>query len=36
MIRRLSEANIQRDPDYVQDVLDCLESLNEGWKAITA
>jgi flagellar protein FliS len=36
MIRRLAEANIRRDPDYIQDVIDCLESLNEGWKAITA
>jgi flagellar protein FliS len=36
LIRRLSEANIRRDPDYIQDVIDCLESLNEGWKAITA
>ena len=35
MIRRLSEANIKRDPRLVQDVIDLLDELNQGWKAIT-
>jgi flagellar secretion chaperone FliS len=34
MVRRLSEANIQRNPAYLRDVIGCLESLNEGWKAV--
>jgi flagellar protein FliS len=35
MLRHLGEANAQRDPQRIQDVIDCLEDLNEGWKAIT-
>jgi flagellar secretion chaperone FliS len=35
MVRRLSEANIKRDPRLVQDVIDLLDELNQGWKAIT-
>jgi flagellin-specific chaperone FliS len=35
MIRRLSEANIKKDPRLIQDVIDLLEELNQGWKAIT-
>jgi flagellar secretion chaperone FliS len=35
MIRRLSEANIKRDPRLIQDVIDLLDELNQGWKAIT-
>ena len=35
MIRHLSEANTRRDPQRIQDVIDCLKDLNEGWKAIT-
>jgi len=32
---RLSEANIQKDPDKISEVIKLLEELNEGWKAIT-
>jgi flagellar protein FliS len=35
MLRHLAEANVQRDPVRIQDVIDCLQDLNEGWKAIT-
>ncbi len=35
MIRHLSQANTHRDPQRIQDVIDCLKDLNEGWKAIT-
>jgi len=35
MIRHLNEANVHRDPQRIQDVIDCLKDLNEGWKAIT-
>jgi len=35
MIRHLGEANTRRDPQRIQDVIDCLKDLNEGWKAIT-
>ena len=35
MIRHLGEANAQRDPQRIQDVIDCLKDLNEGWKAIS-
>ncbi len=35
MIRRLSEANIKRDPRLVQDVIDLMDELNQSWKAIT-
>jgi len=35
MIRHLGEANLRRDPQRVQDVIDCLKDLNEGWKAIS-
>jgi len=35
MIRRLSEANIKKEPRLIQDVIDLLEELNQGWKAIT-
>jgi len=33
-IRHLNEANIHRDTQRIQDVIDCLKDLNEGWKAI--
>jgi len=35
MIRHLSEANTHRDPQRIQEVIDCLRDLNEGWKAIS-
>jgi flagellar protein FliS len=34
MVRRLSEANIKKDPRLIQDVIDLLEELNQGWKAV--
>jgi flagellar secretion chaperone FliS len=34
LVRHLSEANIERNPTPIQDAIDCLESLNEGWKTI--
>ncbi len=33
-IRHLGEANLHRDTQRIQDVIDCLKDLNEGWKAI--
>jgi flagellar protein FliS len=35
MFRHLTEANSRRDPERIQDVIDCLTDLNEGWKAIS-
>jgi flagellar protein FliS len=35
MIRHLGEANIHRDPRRIQNVIECLQSLNEGWKSVT-
>jgi flagellar protein FliS len=34
MLRRLSEANIKKDPRLIQDVIDLLDELNQGWKAV--
>jgi flagellar protein FliS len=34
MNRRLSEANIKRDPQMVQEVITLMEELNQSWKAI--
>lgn len=35
MFRHLNEANTHRDPQRIQDVIDCLTDLNEGWKAVS-
>ncbi|MGC9453864.1 MAG: flagellar export chaperone FliS [Phycisphaerae bacterium] len=35
MIRHLTEANMQRDPQRIREVVSLLTDLNEGWKAIT-
>ena len=35
MHRRLSEANINRDPQMIQEVIQLMEELNQSWKAIT-
>ncbi len=35
MGRRLSQANTQRDPQMIQEVITLLEELNLSWKAIT-
>ncbi len=34
MNRHLSEANIKRDAQKIQEVISLLEELNQGWKAI--
>lgn len=34
MNTHLSQANIKRDPQMIQDVINLLEELNQGWKAI--
>jgi len=34
MNRYLLEANIQRDPQMIREVIRILEDLNQGWKAI--
>jgi len=36
MVRYLTEANMNRDPGRIQDVIRLLEDLNEGWKVATA
>jgi flagellar protein FliS len=35
MIRRLSEANAERDPQMIREVIGLMEELNQSWKAIT-
>ncbi|MCX5654405.1 MAG: flagellar export chaperone FliS [Planctomycetota bacterium] len=35
MIRHLGEANIHRDPQRIREVIDCLQGLNDGWKAVS-
>jgi flagellar protein FliS len=34
MSRRLSEANIKRDPQIIREVIKLMEELNQSWKAI--
>lgn len=34
MNRRLSEANIKRDPNMIREVIELMEQLNQSWKAI--
>jgi len=34
MNNRLSEANIKRDPQMIQEVIELMEQLNSSWKAI--
>ena len=36
MGRHLSQANTERDPQMIQEVINMLEELNQSWKAITA
>ena len=36
MYRHLAEANLQRDPERIREVIALLEELNDGWKAITS
>jgi flagellar secretion chaperone FliS len=35
MNRQLTEANIQKDPRMIREVIGLLDELNQGWKAIT-
>jgi flagellar protein FliS len=35
MNRRLWEANAQRDPQMIQEVITLMEELNQSWKTIT-
>ena len=35
MTERLSEANIKRDPQMIQEVIELMEELNQSWKAIS-
>lgn len=35
MINRLSQANLQNDPQLIRDVIKLMEELNRSWKAIT-
>ena len=35
MINRLSQANVQHDPQLIRDVIKLMEELNHSWKAIT-
>jgi len=34
MSKRLSEANIKRDPKMIREVIGLMEELNQSWKAI--
>ncbi len=34
MTRRLTEANITKNPHLIREVIDLMEELNQGWKAI--
>ena len=36
MNRRLSEANVKRDPQMIREVITLMEELNKGWRAITS
>ena len=35
MNRRLTEANTQKDPQRIREVIKLMEELNKSWKAIT-
>jgi flagellar protein FliS len=35
MTKRLSEANTNKDPQIIREVIKLMEELNQGWKAIT-
>lgn len=35
MIRHLIQANIRNDTRMIREVIDLLEDLNEGWKAVS-
>jgi flagellar protein FliS len=35
MNTRLSQANVQKDPKLIQEVIELMEELNQSWKAVT-
>ena len=35
MQRHLTQANVRKDPGMIQEVIDLLEELNQGWRVIT-
>jgi flagellar protein FliS len=35
MQRHLSEANMRKDPQMIQEVIEMLEELNKSWRAVT-
>lgn len=35
MQRHLTQANLQKDPQMIQEVIGLLEELNQSWRAIT-
>lgn len=35
MNRRLSEANVKRDPQMIREVIALMEEMNQSWKAIS-
>lgn len=36
MSKRLSQANVKRDPEMIREVIVLMEELNQGWRAITS
>jgi len=36
MWKYLNQANLRKDPQMIQKVIDLLEELNQGWKAIAS
>ena len=36
MSRRLSEANVKREPEMIREVITLMEELNKSWRAITS
>jgi len=35
MMRHLTQANLQKDPERIREVISLLEELNQGWRAIS-
>ena len=35
MSKRLTEANVRRDPQMIREVISLMEELNKGWRAIS-
>ncbi len=36
MVRHLQQANMQKDPQKIREVISLLTEVNSGWKAVTA